>query len=46
MTLNILFLSITIKKRKRNLKQIQQQEMVDQLFEQHKDRQMSIRRFM
>ncbi|OLS41607.1 YrzI family small protein [Bacillus sp. MRMR6] len=42
MTLNILFFSITIKKRKMNLQEAAQQEMVERLYEQNKDRQISM----
>lgn len=43
MTLNILFFSITIKKRKISPEEAQHQEMVEKLYEQNKDRQISIR---
>ncbi|GHH97104.1 YrzI family small protein [Neobacillus kokaensis] len=46
MTLNILFFSITIKKRKTNLQDAAKHEMVDKLYEEHRDRQMSIHQFM
>lgn len=46
MTLNILFFSITIKKREVNLEKIAQQEMVDKLYDQNKDRQISMHHFM
>ncbi|AZU63428.1 YrzI family small protein [Neobacillus mesonae] len=46
MTLNILFLTITIKKRKVSTKEAAHQEMVEKLYDQHKDRQMSMYRFM
>ncbi|MFD0827462.1 YrzI family small protein [Neobacillus sp. M.A.Huq-85] len=42
MTLNILFFSITIKKRKMSLEEAAQQEMVEKLYEQTKDRQSSM----
>lgn len=46
MTLNILFFSITIKKRKMNLKEASQHELAERLFEQSKDRQFSVHRLM
>jgi uncharacterized protein (TIGR02413 family) len=46
MTLNILFLTITIKKRNMSLQEAAQQEMVEKLYEQNKDRQASMHRFM
>jgi uncharacterized protein (TIGR02413 family) len=46
MTLNILFFSITIKKRKVSLQEAVNQEMVEKLYEQNKDRQISMHRFM
>ncbi|MDQ1144949.1 MAG: YrzI family small protein [Bacillus sp. (in: firmicutes)] len=46
MTLNILFFSITIKKREVDLEKIAQQEMVDKLYDQNKDRQISMHHFM
>ncbi len=42
MTVNILFFSITIKKRELSLQDAAKQEMVDKLFEDHKDRQISM----
>jgi uncharacterized protein (TIGR02413 family) len=42
MTLNIFFLSITINKRKMDLQDAAQQEMVERLYEQNKDRQISM----
>ncbi|WP_223591262.1 YrzI family small protein [Neobacillus bataviensis] len=42
MTLNILFFSITIKKRQVNLREAAHQEMVKKLYEQNKDRQISM----
>jgi uncharacterized protein (TIGR02413 family) len=42
MTLNILFFSITIKKREINLEEAAQQEMVEKLYEANKDRQISM----
>jgi uncharacterized protein (TIGR02413 family) len=46
MTLNILFFSITIKKRNMSLQEAAQQEMVEKLYEQNKDRQISMLHFM
>ncbi|GHH97103.1 YrzI family small protein [Neobacillus kokaensis] len=46
MTLNILFLTIIITKRKVSTKEAAQQEMVEKLYEEHKDRQMSMYRLM
>lgn len=46
MTLNILFFSITIKKHKMSLQEAVHQEMVEKLYEQNKDRQASLFRFM
>lgn len=46
MTLNILFFSITIRKRKVSFEEAVQQEMVDKLYEQYRDRQMSIHHIM
>lgn len=46
MTLNIFFLSITIKKRKMSPQEIAHQEMVEQLYEQNKNRQTSMYRIM
>ena len=42
MTLNILFFSITFKKRQVNLREAVHQEMVEKLYEQNKDRQISM----
>jgi uncharacterized protein (TIGR02413 family) len=41
MTLNILFLTITIKRRKQSKEEANHQEIVNQLYEKHKDRQIS-----
>jgi uncharacterized protein (TIGR02413 family) len=41
MTLNILFLTITIKRRKLSREEAIHYEMVNQLYEKHKDRQIS-----
>jgi uncharacterized protein (TIGR02413 family) len=46
MTLNILFFSITFKKREVSLQQAVNQEMVEKLYEQNKDRQISMHHFM
>lgn len=46
MTLNILFLTITIKKRKVSLEEAAHQEMVDKLYEKNRDRQVSMHRLM
>ncbi|MGJ7912222.1 YrzI family small protein [Neobacillus sp. LXY-1] len=46
MTLNILFFSITIKKRTVDLNEAIRLEMVDKLYEEHKDRQMTVRPFI
>ncbi|MGG1677503.1 YrzI family small protein [Neobacillus sp. NRS-1170] len=42
MTLNLVFFSLTIKKRVVNLKEAVHQEMVEKLYEQNKDRQISM----
>lgn len=41
MTLNILFLTITIKKRQIDVEKVIRQEMVEKLYEQSKDRVIS-----
>jgi uncharacterized protein (TIGR02413 family) len=46
MTLNILFFSITIKKREVSLQEAVNQEMVEKLYDQNKDRQISMHHFM
>jgi uncharacterized protein (TIGR02413 family) len=46
MTLNIIFFSITIKKRKVSTEEAVHQEMVEKLYEQNKDRQASMYREM
>jgi uncharacterized protein (TIGR02413 family) len=46
LTLNIFFLSITIKRRKVSQEEARQQEFVEKLYEQNKDRQISMYRFM
>nr|WP_263325644.1 YrzI family small protein [Neobacillus sp. Marseille-Q6967] len=42
MTLNILFFSITIKKRNVGLEEAVQQEMVEKIYQENKDRQISV----
>jgi uncharacterized protein (TIGR02413 family) len=42
MTLNIFFISITLKKRKESLQQAERNEMIEKLFEQNKERQLSV----
>lgn len=42
MTLNIFFISITFKKRQESLKQAERNEMIEKLYEQNKERQMSL----
>lgn len=44
MTLNILFLTVTIKKRSVNLEEIQRKEMIKKIYEENKDRQFSLQR--
>lgn len=46
MTLNILFFTITVKKREVSLEEAVNQEMVEQLYDQNKDRQISMHHFM
>ncbi|WP_312473920.1 YrzI family small protein [Neobacillus sp.] len=46
MTLNIFFFSITFKKREISLQEAAQQEMVEQLYQQNRDRQISMHHFM
>ncbi|MGG3563775.1 YrzI family small protein [Neobacillus rhizosphaerae] len=46
MILNILFLTITINKRRMSLEEAAHQEMVDKLYEKNRDRQVSMHRFM
>ncbi|WHY76273.1 YrzI family small protein [Neobacillus sp. WH10] len=46
MTLNILFFSITIKKRNISIEEAVNQEMVEKLYDQYKDRQISMHQFM
>ncbi|WP_268872910.1 YrzI family small protein [Neobacillus fumarioli] len=45
-TLNIFFLTITIKRRMVSLEEARQQEMVEKLYEQNKDKQISAYRLM
>ncbi|MED3624507.1 YrzI family small protein [Neobacillus thermocopriae] len=46
MTLNILFFTITVKKREVSLEEAVRQEMVEQIYEKNKDRQISMYRMM
>ncbi|MDR4948673.1 YrzI family small protein [Neobacillus cucumis] len=46
MTLNILFFSITIHKRKISNQEAEHQEMIEKLYEQNKDREISLYRIM
>ncbi|CAH2715484.1 hypothetical protein BACCIP111895_02668 [Neobacillus rhizosphaerae] len=46
MTLNIFFFSITFKKREVSLQEAVQQEMVEKLYEENRDRQISMLHFM
>ncbi len=46
MTLNIFFLTITIKKRKMSVNDAVHQEMVEKLYEKNKDQQISMPHFM
>ncbi|WML39451.1 YrzI family small protein [Neobacillus sp. OS1-2] len=46
MTLNLIFFTISIKKRKISLEEAVQEEMVEKLYDQNKEKQMSIHRFM
>ncbi|WP_079510335.1 YrzI family small protein [Mesobacillus jeotgali] len=45
MTLNILFLTITINKRKLSLEEIRHNEMVEKMVEENKNRQSMLRLF-
>jgi uncharacterized protein (TIGR02413 family) len=45
MTLNILFFTITVNKRKMSLEEIRHNEMVNQMIEENKSRQAMIRPF-
>jgi uncharacterized protein (TIGR02413 family) len=46
MTLNILFFSITFKRREVSLQEAVNQEMVEKLYEQNKDRQITMHHFL
>jgi uncharacterized protein (TIGR02413 family) len=46
MTLNILFFSITIKKRTLSEEEVKNQELIEKLYEENKDRQISMYRIM
>ncbi|MDP4083427.1 MAG: YrzI family small protein [Bacillota bacterium] len=46
MTLNILFLTITIRKRQMNIEQVMQHEMAHKLYEEHKNRSISVFRVL
>jgi uncharacterized protein (TIGR02413 family) len=46
MTLNLFFLLITFKKREVSLEEVARQELIENLYEQNKDRQISMHRFM
>ena len=46
MTLNILFFSITFKKREVSFEEAVNQEMVEKLYNQNKDRQISMHHFV
>ncbi|MBO0959414.1 YrzI family small protein [Neobacillus sp. MM2021_6] len=46
MTLNIFFLTITIRKRKMSPEEATHQEMVEKIYEQNKERQASMFRIM
>jgi uncharacterized protein (TIGR02413 family) len=46
MTLNIFFFTITLKKREISLQEAANQEMVEKLYEQNKDKQISMYRNM
>ncbi len=46
MTLNILFLSITIKKREMNFEEAAHQAQIKKIYEETKDRQISVHRIM
>ncbi|MEC1522886.1 YrzI family small protein [Neobacillus niacini] len=41
MTLNILFFSITVRKREESLQEAIRNEMIEKLYDQHKDRQVT-----
>ena len=46
MTIHLFFLTITINKRKKSLEEAIKEEMVEQLYEKNKEKQMTIHRFM
>ncbi|WHY79807.1 YrzI family small protein [Neobacillus sp. WH10] len=46
MTINILFFTISIKKRKISLEEAIKEDMVNKLYEKNKEKQISIHRFM
>ncbi|MFK9090650.1 YrzI family small protein [Bacillus salipaludis] len=46
MTINLLFFTISIKKRKISLVEAVQEEMVEKLYDKNKEKQISIHRFM
>ncbi|PLS01235.1 YrzI family small protein [Neobacillus cucumis] len=46
MTLNILFFSITIKKRNVSFEEVTSQELIEKLYEDSKDRQISMYHYM
>jgi uncharacterized protein (TIGR02413 family) len=46
MTLNLFFLLITFKKREVSLEEVARQELIENLYEQNKDRQISMHRLM
>jgi uncharacterized protein (TIGR02413 family) len=46
MTLNILFFSITIKKREMSIEEASHQEQIKKIYETTKDRQISVHRIM
>ena len=46
MTLNIFFISITFKKRQESLQKATRNEMIEKLYEEHKDRQISVYHLM
>jgi uncharacterized protein (TIGR02413 family) len=46
MTLNILFISITIKKREMSIEEAVHQEQIEKIYEESKDRQLSVYRIM
>lgn len=46
MTINILFFTISIKKRKISLEEAVEEERVEKLYDKHKEQRMSFHRFM